>query len=110
MTTPAGAEQAMNAVDVYGVVVIPQDFAVKTGHAAPVALQVNAQFGTHSSQIQNSVHPSSGTFSAGVEIKARNKRGQNLQQAEDTFTPIRATTVSLFNLSTNYQQTLWPPP
>ena len=104
----SSAEQAMDAVDVYAVVVIPQDFAakMKTGRAAPIALQVNAQFGTHSGQIQNSVQRVVGTFSAGVEIQARNKRGQNLQQAKDTFTPIRTATVTLFNLSSNYQQTL----
>lgn len=47
MTLYGDAEQAMDAVDVYAVVVIPQDFAakMKTGRAAPIALQVNAQFG-----------------------------------------------------------------
>ena len=102
------AERSLDAVHVYGVVVIPQNFAanLKTGSASPVILQFNAQFGTHSGVIQRAVQTTVATFSAGVEIRARNKRGQAYEQAKETQTPIRTAAVSLFNLSTNYQQAL----
>ena len=107
-TDQLSAERALDAVHVYGVVVIPQDFAahLKTGNASPVVLQFNAQFGTHSGVVQRAVQSAVATFSAGVEIRARNKRGQSYEQAKDTQTPIRTAAVTLFNISTNYQKAL----
>ena len=102
------AEHALKSVDVYAVLVIPKDFSahLKTSQPSPVALQYNAQFSTHSGVILRAVQGAVGTFSAGVEIRARNKRGQSYTQAKDTLSPIRTSAVSLFNLSTNYQLTL----
>lgn len=107
-TDAAQAQRALDAVEVYGVVVIPRDFAatLKQGHARPVVLQYNAQFGSFAGLIQRDVRLAVGTFSAGVEITAMNKRGTALNVAQQTFSPIRTNAVGLFNLSTNYQQFL----
>ena len=105
-TDSLSAERALDSVHVYGVVIIPQDFApnLKTGSTSPVALQFNAQFGTHSGIVQRAVQSVVATFSAGVEIRARNNRGQAYEQAKDTQTTVRTAAVTLFNLSSNYQK------
>lgn len=107
-TDAAQAQQAMDALDVYGVVVIPRHFAadLKQGRAAPVVLQYNAQYGAFSGLVQRDVRAAVATFSAGVEIKSLNKRGMSLRVAEYAFSPIRTNTTSLFNISTDYQQFL----
>lgn len=102
------AQQAMDRVDVYGVVVIPDDFSrqLKQGGASPLILQLNGQFGSFSGLLVRDVQAVAGTLSAGVEMKALNKRGESVRQAEHTFSPIRTVTSALFNISTDYQQFL----
>ncbi|QDZ27096.1 ABC transporter permease [Noviherbaspirillum sp. UKPF54] len=101
-------EQSMRAGRVYGVVEIPREFArdVKRGHAAQVTLLHNAQFSSHSGIIQRDVRTAVGTLSAGIEIVARNKRGEPLRAARLAAEPIRASLANLFNPSLDYLQFL----
>src|SRR5262245_6622322 len=91
--------RALRAGRVYAVVEIPDDFArrLKQGGAASVALLHNAQFATHSGLIQKDVRTVVGTLSAGVEITAREKRGQSPLAARQGFEPMRTALISQFN-------------
>lgn len=104
----AEAERALRAVEVYAVVTVARDFArtVKEGRAAQVTLLHNAQMGTHSGVLQRDVRAAVGTLSAGIEIAARNKRGESLRTAQVSMEPIQPQMVALFNVSGNYEQFL----
>ncbi|MGM8886658.1 ABC transporter permease [Psychrobacter sp. 1U2] len=104
----ASAEAAILQRDIYGVVVIPDDFStsILASKPAPVLLQVNAQYGTHSGIIQTSVQAVTATLSAGVEIQRLVKQGMAPSQAAIAYSPISIQRTSLFNTVTNYQQFL----
>ena len=104
----AEVTQAMRRAEVYAVVSIPPDFArsLKQGRAAQVTLLHNAQLGTHSSLIQRDVRSAVGTLSAGVELVARNKRGEPALATQVSMEPIKTSLVTLFNPSLNYEQFL----
>lgn len=105
---PAEAEHALRRIDVYAVVSIPRDFSrdVKQGRSAQITLLHNAQLGTHSGLIQRDVRTAVGTLSAGVEMTARNKRGEAAQGVRTSMEPVRAGMVTLFNASLDYEQFL----
>ncbi|MEN6670474.1 ABC transporter permease [Psychrobacter sp. B38] len=104
----AEAEVAILQRDVYAIVVIPDDFSrhILSGKSAPLILQVNAQYGTHSGIIQTSVQGVAGTLSAGVKIQRLIKQGMAPSQADIAYSPIKIQRISLFNTATNYQQFL----
>lgn len=107
-TNTAEAEHALRTVQVYAVVTIPRDFAgtVKEGRAAQVTLLHNAQMGTHSGLLQRDVRAAVGTLSAGIEMAARNKRGESAKAVRVNMEPIHTQMVALFNVSSNYEQFL----
>ncbi|MES1964946.1 ABC transporter permease [Psychrobacter sp. AH5] len=102
------AEAAILQRDIYAVVIIPDNFSTNifSGKPSPVVLQVNAQYGTHSGIIQNSVQAVTATLSAGVEIQRLIKQGVAPSQAAIDYSPISIQRISLFNAATNYQQFL----
>jgi len=104
----AEAERALRAVEVYAVVTVPRDFArtIKQGRATQVTLLHNAQMGTHSGLLQRDVRSAVGTLSAGIEMAARNKRGESAQAVRVSMEPIHTQLVALFNVSSNYEQFL----
>ena len=106
--TPAAAKAAILQRDIYAVVIIPEDFSrnILLSKPAPIVLQVNAQYGTHSGIIQTSVQSVIGTLSAGVEMKRLVKQGMAPSQAAIAYAPISIQRISLFNAATDYQQFL----
>ena len=104
----AEAERALRSMEVVAVITVPSDFArtVKQGRAAQVTLLHNAQLGTHSGLLQRDVRTVVGTLSAGIEMAARNKRGEPAQAVRVSMEPIHTQMVALFNVSTNYEQFL----
>ncbi|MEQ6309754.1 ABC transporter permease [Delftia acidovorans] len=102
------AQWALQSMNAYAVVQIPPGFArdIKRGQGADVVLMHNAQLATHSSLIQRDLRQVVGTLSAGVEMQARAKRGDPAQALRVRMEPIRTNLVSLFNISTNYEQFL----
>ncbi|MBH0096636.1 ABC transporter permease [Psychrobacter sp. NZS113] len=107
-TSESDAEAAILQRDIYAVVIIPEDFSrnILSGKPAPLVLQVNAQYGTHSGIIQTSVQTVASTLSAGVEIQRLVKQGMAPSQAAIAYSPISIQRISLFNAATNYQQFL----
>lgn len=106
--SPAAAEAAILQRDIYAVVIIPEDFErnILSSKPAPVVLQVNAQYGTHSGIIQKGVQSVAGTLSAGVEIQRLVEQGMAPSQAAIADSPIGIQRTSLFNAATDYQQFL----
>ena len=106
--SPAAVEAALLQRDIYAVVIIPKDFSrnILSSKPAPIVLQVNAQYGTHSGIIQTSVQSVIGTLSAGVEIQRLVKKGMAPSQAAIAYSPIGIQRISLFNAATDYQQFL----
>ena len=106
--SPAAAKAAILQRDIYGVVIIPEGFSrnISSSKPAPIILQVNAQYGTHSGIIQTSVQSVIGTLSAGVEMKRLVKQGMAPSQAAIAYSPIKIQRISLFNAATDYQQFL----
>ena len=106
--SPAAAEAAILQRDIYAVVIIPEDFSrnILSSRPAPLILQVNAQYGTHSGIIQKSVQSVAATLSAGVEIQRLVKQGMAPSQAAIAYSPISIQRISLFNAATDYQQFL----
>nr|WP_289055762.1 ABC transporter permease [uncultured Psychrobacter sp.] len=104
----AEAEAAILQRDIYAVVIIPEDFSrnILSSKSAPLILQVNAQYGTHSGIIQTGVQAVAGTLSAGVEIQRLIKQGMAPSQAAIAYSPISIQRISLFNTATDYQQFL----
>jgi len=104
----AQATQALRRTEVYAVVSIPPNFSrqIKLGQAAQVTLLHNAQLGTHSGLIQRDVRTAVATLSAGIEMSARNKRGQPALLTRVAMEPIQTQLVTLFNVSLNYEQFL----
>ncbi len=102
------AQWALQSMDAYAVVQIPPGFArdIKQGRGADVVLLHNAQLATHSSLIQRDLRQVVGTLSAGVEMQARARRGDPAQALRVRMEPVRTHLVSLFNISTNYEQFL----
>lgn len=105
---PAEAADALQRMQVYGVVHIPPGMErdVKRGGAATVTLMHNAQLATASSLLQRDLQQVVGTLSAGVEMQARAKRGDPQQALQVRMEPITTKLVALFNVSTNYEQFL----
>ena len=101
----AEAERALRAGRVDAAVLIPADFtrSVKQGRAAQVTLLHNAQLGTHSGLIQRDVRTVVGTLSAGIEMAARNKRGEPALAVRVAMEPIRTGMVTLFNTALDYE-------
>ena len=106
--SPAAVEAALLQRDIYAVVIIPEDFSrnISSSKPAPIVLQVNAQYGTHSGIIQTSVQSVIGTLSAGIEIQRLVKKGMAPSQAAIAYSPIGIQRISLFNAATDYQQFL----
>ena len=102
------AEDALQRMQVYGVVHIPPDFArtVQRGGAGTITLLHNAQLATASSLLQRDLQQVVGTLSAGVEMQAMAQRGTPQQALQVRMEPITTKLVALFNVSTNYEQFL----
>lgn len=108
LTDPVQAQSVLRSDQLHAVVVVPEGFSqdVKRGHAAQVVLLHNAQLGTHSGLIQRDVRTVVGTLSAGIEMAARNKRGEPAATVRVAMEPVRSDLVTLFNPSLNYEQFL----
>ncbi len=92
----------------YAALIIPKDFyrTFKQLKQSPVQLVVNSQYGTHSGIIQVGVGNAIRTFSAGAEMRLREKMGMSETQAKASIIPLFPHSKMAFNISLNYQQFL----
>lgn len=104
----AQARAALRSGTLHAVVLLPRGLQhdIKQGRSADVVLLHNAQRGLHSGLIQRDVQTAVATVSAGLELRARQRRGEPAQLAAARFEPVRTALLSLFNTSTDYERFL----
>ncbi len=88
----------------YGVVVIPPDAErdVRRGEAPKVTGYYNAQLLLPASLIRRDLRSAIGTMSAGLEMRARESKGETPRAALAHVEPIRVDSHTLFNPQLNY--------
>jgi len=98
------AKEAMERGDVYGIFIIPEDFEQNLFKSAQpqVAFFFNNAYMIVGGFINKDVTTVVSTFSAGVDLNLRLKKGQYYKQAMVSVMPVRADTHMLFNPYTNY--------
>lgn len=89
----------------YGVVILPEHLAsdLQTGRSATVQWVYNGQFQSHVGGLGRDVRAVVSTFSAGIELAAREKRGAAPVVARAQLEPLRLRVATLFNESSNYE-------
>lgn len=91
----------MRQRQVYGIVVVPEGFERELlgGRRVTLQWQYNGQFAAHVGGLTREVRGVVSTFSAGIELAARGKRGAAPVQARAAFEPIQLRIATLFNES-----------
>jgi ABC-2 type transport system permease protein len=89
----------------YGVVILPEHLAsdLQSGRSATVQWFYNGQFQSHVGGLGRDVRAVVATYSAGLELAAREKRGAAPVVAQAQFEPLRLRVATLFNESSNYE-------
>ncbi|HOZ15135.1 MAG TPA: ABC transporter permease [Tenuifilaceae bacterium] len=98
------AKRAIERGDIYGVVIIPQDFEKNLFKASQpqVAFFYNNAYMIVGGIINKDVTTAVSTFSAGVDLNLRLKKGQHYNQAVQQVMPVKVDSHALFNPYTNY--------
>lgn len=98
------AKQAIERGDIYGVVVIPADFEKNLFKASQpqVAFFYNNAYMIIGGILNKDVTTTVSTFSAGVDLSLRLKKGQHYNQAMQSVMPVKVDSHALFNPYTNY--------
>jgi ABC-2 type transport system permease protein len=98
------AKKSLEKGDIYGVLVIPEDFEKGLFKATrpQVAFFYNNAYMIVGGIINKDVTTAISTFSAGVDLNLRLKKGQHYNQAIQSVMPIKVDTHALFNPYINY--------
>jgi len=107
---PANLKDEVIRTEAAAVVVIPERFeAMMLQKKYPeINVYINtvnvltANFATKALQL------TLGTFSAGAEMKALQKKGMQQDQASTQFEPFKANYITMFNTTSNYLVFMWP--
>ncbi len=89
----------------YGVVIVPAHLArdLQAGRSTTVQWFYNGQYQAHVGGLGRDVRAVVTTFSAGIELAAREKRGAAPVVAQAQFEPLRLRLATLFNETSNYE-------
>jgi len=90
--------------DVYGVVLVPRDFAqeLKGGRAVELPAWYNAQYLTAGNVVARDLQTAAAGFGAGVEGRGRLARGETREIASVRLNPVGTQRSTLFNPEMNY--------
>lgn len=107
---PANLKDEVIKTEAAAVVVIPERFeAMMQQKKYP---EINVYINTSNVLTANfsskAIQQVLGTFSAGAEIKALQKRGMNAEIAKTQYEPFKANYITLFNTTSNYLIFMWP--
>lgn len=107
---PANLKDEVIKTEAAAVVVIPERFeAMMQQKKYP---EINVYINTSNVLTANfsskAIQQVLGTFSAGAEIKALQKRGLNVEIAKTQYEPFKANYITLFNTTSNYLIFMWP--
>jgi ABC-2 type transport system permease protein len=104
------AENLFYEGNIKGIVLIPEDFEknILQGIQSNVTVYCDASYFLIYKQIYAGAAYSTGTLSAGVEIKKLLAQGRDLKQALDQRDPLKTNVISLYNPSAGYGSFIMP--
>jgi ABC-2 type transport system permease protein len=104
------AENLFYEGNIKGIVLIPDDFEknILQGIQSNVTVYCDASYFLIYKQVYAGAAYSTGTLSAGVEIKKLLAQGKNLNQALDQRDPLKTNVISLYNPSASYGSFIMP--
>ncbi len=104
------AENLFYEGNIKGIVLIPEDFEknILQGIQSNVTVYCDASYFLIYKQIYAGAAYSTGTLSAGVEIKKLLAQGRDLNQALDQRDPLKTNVISLYNPSAGYGSFIMP--
>lgn len=107
---PASLKDEVIKTEAGAVVIIPERF--EAGILQKKYPELNVYINTSNVLTANfaskAIQLTVGTFSAGAEMKALQKKGMNADQAKISFEPFKANYITLFNTTSNYLVFMWP--
>ncbi|MBU4538243.1 MAG: ABC transporter permease [Weeksellaceae bacterium] len=107
---PASLKDEVIKTEAGAVVIIPERF--EAGILQKKYPELNVYLNTSNVLTANfaskAIQLTVGTFSAGAEMKALQKKGMNADQAKISFEPFKANYITLFNTTSNYLVFMWP--
>lgn len=110
ISEPANLKDETIKTEAAAVIVIPERFeAMMLQKKYPeVNVYVNTSNVLTANFATKAIQQILGTFSAGAEIKALQKKGLNADIAKTQFEPFKANYITLFNTTSNYLIFMWP--
>ncbi len=107
---PADLKDETIKTDAAAVIVIPERFeAMMLQKKYPeMNVYVNTSNVLTANFATKAIQQTLGTFAAGAEIKALQKKGMNFEMAKTQFEPFKANYITLFNTTSNYLIFMWP--
>ena len=107
---PANLKDETIKTEAAAVIIIPERFeAMMLQKKYPeVNVYVNTSNVLTANFATKAIQLTLGTFSAGAEIKALQKKGMNADLAKTQFEPFKANYITLFNTTSNYLIFMWP--
>ena len=107
---PANLKDETIKTEAAAVIIIPERFeAMMLQKKYPeVNVYVNTSNVLTANFATKAIQQTLGTFSAGAEIKALQKKGMNADLAKTQFEPFKANYITLFNKTSNYLIFMWP--
>ena len=107
---PANLQDETIKMEAAAVIIIPERFeAMMLQKKYPeVNVYVNTSNVLTANFATKAIQQTLGTFSAGAEIKALEKKGMNAELAKTQFEPFKANYITLFNTTSNYLIFMWP--
>ena len=110
ISEPANLKDETIKTEAAAVIVIPERFeAMMLQKKYPeVNVYVNTSNVLTANFATKAIQQILGTFSAGAEIKALQKKGMNADIAKTQFEPFKANYITLFNTTSNYLIFMWP--
>ena len=107
---PANIRDEVIETEAAAVIVIPERFeAMMLQKKYPeVNVFVNTSNVLTANFATKAIQLTLGTFSAGAEMKALQKKGMNASQAASNYEPFKANYITLFNTTSNYLVFMWP--
>lgn len=107
---PSNLKDEVIKTEAAAVVVIPSRFeaAMLQKKYPEINVYVNTSNVLTANFASKAIQQVLGTFSAGAEIKALQKKGMNADLAKTQFEPFKANYITLFNTTSNYLIFMWP--
>ena len=107
---PANVKDEVIKTEAGAVVIIPERFEANMLQKKypEINVYINTSNVLTANFASKAIQLTLGTFSAGAEMKALQKKGMNSEQAKASIEPFKANYITLFNTTSNYLIFMWP--